>query len=111
MSRISKVLGFLTLNDFSLMFVMGGAIGVNVITFNIVLGMKRPILGNVIQNPHGEVDSKLVVGAALFGMGWGIAGICPGPALVNVFLVKHMVLCWIGPFIAGTLLAQVKDLF
>jgi len=81
-----KVLGFLDLSqawDPSLAFVMMGAIAVGIVGFALVKGKKRAICGVPILLPENNaVDRALLVGAILFGLGWGLAGICPGPSLV-----------------------------
>lgn len=60
------------------MFVMLGAVGLNLITFNI---LKKPILSEKYELPtNKKIDMKLVLGASIFGVGWGIGGLCPGPA-------------------------------
>lgn len=86
MANPEKVLKFLDLSqawDPSLAFVMMGAIGVGIVGFALVKGKKRAICGVPILLPENNaVDRPLLVGAILFGLGWGLAGICPGPSLV-----------------------------
>lgn len=86
MANPEKVLGFLDLSqpwDPSLAFVMIGAIAVGVVGFALVKGKKRAFCGVPIMLPaNNTIDRTLVVGAILFGLGWGLAGICPGPALI-----------------------------
>jgi len=86
MANPEKVLGFLNLSqpwDPSLAFVMIGAIAVGIVGFALVKGKKRAFCGVPIMLPaNNAIDRTLVVGAILFGLGWGLAGICPGPALV-----------------------------
>lgn len=88
MTRPSKVLGFLDVAgawDASLALVMGGAVGLNVILFRIILRRKEPILGGIFHIPQRkDIDGRLVIGAAIFGVGWGIAGYCPGPGIVSL---------------------------
>jgi uncharacterized membrane protein YedE/YeeE len=85
MSNPAKVLGFLDLGgswDPSLAMVMAGAIGVGMIAFRMAGGKASSLLGYPMQLPAiGKIDKRLVYGSALFGIGWGLAGICPGPAL------------------------------
>lgn len=85
MTRPEKVLGFLDLAghwDPSLLLVLGGAVGVTVIAFRFILRRPRPVLGSTFHiSTKTRVDAPLVIGAALFGIGWGISGYCPGPAL------------------------------
>ncbi|APR75775.1 Hypothetical protein A7982_01121 [Minicystis rosea] len=88
MTRPEKVIGFLDVTgtwDPSLVFVMAGAVGVNVILFRIILRRTGPVCGGRFQLPsRTDVDPRLVAGAALFGAGWGLVGYCPGPALVSL---------------------------
>lgn len=86
MSDPAKVLGFLDLAgswDPSLMMVMAGAIGLGIIAFRFGTHREISLLGNPMQLPTArKIDRRLVGGGALFGIGWGLAGICPGPAFV-----------------------------
>lgn len=88
MSNPTKVQGFLDIAglwDPSLMFVMGGAIGVAVLPFYWISQHRRTLLGSSISLPNNLlIDRRLIIGNALFGIGWGIAGICPGPAVVSL---------------------------
>ena len=82
----AKVLGFLDLAgawDASLALVMGGAIGVGLVAFGYFKYRSRSLLGLPMQLPTArQIDRRLLIGSAIFGIGWGLAGICPGPALV-----------------------------
>ena len=86
MSSPAKVLGFLDLGgrwDPSLAFVMAGAIAVAAIAFAIAKRMPKSLSGAPMRMPAATaIDARLVVGGLLFGIGWGLAGFCPGPALV-----------------------------
>ena len=86
MANPAKVLGFLDLAgpwDPSLAFVMAGAIAVGAIAFGVARRRTRSFLGLRMLLPTAtNIDRRLVVGALLFGAGWGMAGLCPGPALV-----------------------------
>ncbi|WP_266170835.1 DUF6691 family protein [Dyella subtropica] len=88
MSDPRVVLGFLDLaGDFNptLMFVLAGAVGVTAIAFWVVLRQPRPVLDESFHVPvTRRIDRPLILGAAIFGIGWGLAGYCPGPALVNL---------------------------
>jgi uncharacterized membrane protein YedE/YeeE len=71
--------------DPSLLFVMAGAVAVTVVAFRLVLRRSRPLLDTQFHVPaRRSIDRALVLGAAIFGLGWGIAGYCPGPALVGL---------------------------
>ena len=88
MTDPTVVLGFLDMfGDFNpaLAFVLGGAVGTTTIAFRLVLNRSKPVLADEFQIPVAcVVDRPLLVGAAIFGVGWGLAGYCPGPALVGV---------------------------
>ena len=86
MSNPAKVLNFLDLAgswDPSLMFVMLGAVATAFIGFRLVLKRQRPLLGDTFHLPaRNDLDPRVIVGPAIFGVGWGLAGFCPGPAFV-----------------------------
>ncbi len=86
MNDPGKVIGFLDIAgnwDPSLAFVMGGAIAVGVCAFALARRRARTFLGGALQLPaRSDIDRPLVAGSLLFGAGWGLAGFCPGPALV-----------------------------
>ena len=79
------------------MFVMMSAVAINVITFNYtLLKLSKPLLtppGSTFSvPPKGKVDLKLIGGAAIFGLGWGLSGLCPGPGLLVFFSMTHAIL-------------------
>jgi hypothetical protein len=90
MSNPATVLGFLDFAaigagawDPRLGFVLVGAVGVAALGYRMVLARRRPVFANAFQLPTATaVNARLVVGAAIFGVGWGLAGFCPGPAFV-----------------------------
>lgn len=88
MSNPAKVLGFLDLAgawDPSLAFVMGGAIIVGLVAFQIARKRTQTFLGGALKLPTAkDIDKRLVLGSLAFGAGWGLAGFCPGPALVSL---------------------------
>ncbi|MCA9535106.1 MAG: YeeE/YedE family protein [Myxococcales bacterium] len=87
MTDPARVVGFLDVQawDPTLMFVMGGALLVTTPTFFFAKRQTQPVLDAAFRVPvKTEVDRRLVAGAALFGAGWGLSGLCPGPALVSV---------------------------
>lgn len=88
MTQPSKVIGFLDFAgnwDATLVFVMGGAVMVYATGFRLIRWRKKkPVFGTSFEIPTRKtIDAKLVGGAALFGIGWGLAGFCPGPALAG----------------------------
>jgi uncharacterized membrane protein YedE/YeeE len=86
MANPAKVLGFLDLAgawDPSLAFVMGGAVAVGLVGFRLAGRRTESVLGLPMDLPRRrEIDRRLVLGSLAFGVGWGLAGFCPGPALV-----------------------------
>lgn len=85
MTQPEKVLGFLDVAgqwDPSLLFVLGGAVGVTAISFHFILRRKQPLLDSRYYfSSETHIDRALVLGAVIFGAGWGIGGYCPGPAV------------------------------
>jgi uncharacterized membrane protein YedE/YeeE len=88
MTRPDKVLGFLDVTgawDPSLAWVMAGATAVFALAWRLRLGRRTPLWGKDFPDLSSRrIDARLVGGAALFGVGWGLAGYCPGPALVSL---------------------------
>lgn len=88
MTLPSKVRGFLDFAgdwDPTLVFVMGGAVLVHLVAHRLVRERAHPLLADRFQLPtRKDIDARLVVGAALFGVGWGLGGFCPGPAVTSV---------------------------
>lgn len=88
MARPSKVLAFLDLRgawDPSLALVMASALAIHVVAWRIVKRARAPRFGSAFPPaPSTVIDARLVIGAALFGLGWGLAGYCPGPAVVSI---------------------------
>jgi uncharacterized membrane protein YedE/YeeE len=105
MADPAKVLGFLDLAgawDPSLAFVMAGAIAVGVIGFAVAKRRRRSLLGLPMQLPGtGPVDRKLVLGGLMFGIGWGLAGFCPGPALVALGMGSAKAIVFVIAMLAG----------
>jgi uncharacterized membrane protein YedE/YeeE len=106
MANPAKVLGFLDLGglwDPSLAFVMGGAIAVAAVAFAVARRRSVSLLGTAMRLPSARhIDRRLVGGSLLFGVGWGVAGFCPGPALVGV----GMGLAQAGVFVVAMLVGM-----
>jgi hypothetical protein len=105
MTDPQRVRGFLDLFgrwDPTLAFVMGGALVVMVIAWRVRVRMRKPLFGTAFSLPdRTDLDVRLIAGSALFGIGWGLAGLCPGPALANVSLALPQVLPFIAAMLAG----------
>lgn len=105
MTDPAKVLGFLDLFgnwDPSLAFVMGGAIAVGLFAFAIAKKRTQSFLGGAMHLPKAtQIDKPLVVGALVFGAGWGLAGFCPGPALVTMASGEVKALVFVAAMLAG----------
>ena len=103
-------MGFLDITgnwDPTLLFVLGGAVGVTIIAFRFVLRLPQPILGKKFYLPtNKDIDLPLILGAAIFGIGWGIAGYCPGPAITALVLGIWNPLLFMIAFIIGSLIYQ-----
>lgn len=110
MTNPAKVKGFLDLTgnwDPSLMLVMGGGL-VAFALWNLPLQRRtHPILGGEKPAaPSREIDARLIAGAALFGVGWGLAGFCPGPALANLGVIRTEAVVFVPTMVAGMWIAQ-----
>jgi uncharacterized protein len=105
MADPAKVLGFLDLAgawDPSLAFVMGGAIAVGVGAFALARRRTTALLGGAMHLPTArDIDRRLVTGSLLFGMGWGVAGFCPGPALVALAMGEAKAAVFVVAMVAG----------
>lgn len=110
MTDPSKVLAFLDLAgawDPSLALVMGGGIAVGLGAFTVAKGRNKTLLGSAICLPQATViDRRLLGGSALFGVGWGLAGFCPGPALVSLGLGDAKVWVFVAAMVAGMLVFE-----
>lgn len=113
MADPAKVLGFLDLAgawDPSLALVMGGAIGVAFLPFSWARRRQRSLLDAPMQLPQKrELDRRLIAGSLVFGIGWGIAGICPGPAVTLLLSGHWQPLLFVLSMLAGMLLFTVLE--
>jgi hypothetical protein len=105
-----KVLAFLDVTgrwDPSLAAVMAGALVVTALGFHIARSRARPWLTDMFHWPtRNDIDAPLVGGAALFGIGWGLSGYCPGPALAGIALSPSTGLPFLGAMLLGSLLRR-----
>jgi hypothetical protein len=110
MANPAKVLNFFDLAgswDPSLAFVMGGALIVTFAGYQFVLRRSRPIIEDRFQIPHNRnIDMRLIGGSALFGIGWGISGFCPGGVLPVLGTGQSEVILFVLALVAGILAAQ-----
>jgi uncharacterized membrane protein YedE/YeeE len=101
----AKVIGFLDVAgdwDPTLAFVMGGALLVAIPAFRLILRRPRPVLADDFELPtKKDVDARLLGGAALFGVGWGLAGFCPGPSVTALASGLLPVFAFVAAMIAG----------
>lgn len=113
MANPAKVLGFLDLAgrwDPSLAFVMAGAIALAAVGFRLARTRKTSVLGAPMQLPTAtRIDARLVGGSLLFGVGWGLAGFCPGPALVNAGSGEPRAWLFVAAMLAGMALYAVLE--
>lgn len=110
MTDPGKVIGFLDLAgawDPSLALVMGGAIGVGFFAFRLAARRASSVLGDPMLLPTARnIDKRLIIGSMLFGIGWGIAGYCPGPALVSLASGEIKPVMFVLAMIVGMLIYE-----
>ena len=110
MANPAKVLNFFDIAgtwDPSLIFVMGGALITTFIGYRLVFGRAAPVMAGKFSLPTSRVvDAKLVGGSAVFGVGWGIAGFCPGGALPALGTGRWEVFAFVAAVVVGILLAK-----
>ncbi len=113
MANPAKVLGFLDLTgawDPSLALVMAGAIGVSFFAFLFAKKRSHSLLGADMKLPTGRsIDRRLVVGSTLFGIGWGVAGLCPGPGLVALGIGEVKALIFVAAMLAGMVAFELLE--
>lgn len=101
----AKVAGFLDvfgLWDPSLMLVMAGGISVNAAGYFLFVRRGKPLLASQFSLPDArQIDRKLIIGSAIFGMGWGLAGLCPGPVVASIGLDPARILPFLAVMLIG----------
>ncbi|HAL43300.1 MAG TPA: hypothetical protein DCQ72_00275 [Methylophilaceae bacterium] len=111
MTNPSKIIGFLTLGenwDPSLLFVMASAVFISFFAFNFSKQKNKTILNLDFEIPkRTEIDLSLLVGAALFGIGWGIVGFCPAPAIVSIGFGNSQTLLFVISMLIGMCLVKI----
>lgn len=109
----AKVIAFLDLFgnwDPSLAFVMGAALIVTAIGYRLVWRRPRPVLAERFQVPgNRKLDARLAIGALLFGLGWGLVGLCPGPAIAAITIGGVEALGFLAAMAAGMLAFELFD--
>lgn len=102
MIRPESVIAFLTFQDFGLLLVLGSAVGINLLIFQVAPRLtKRPLFGAAYQRRPFTLDRQALGGGILFGLGWGICGICPGPALAGLGAGNGEMLIALASIFAG----------
>jgi hypothetical protein len=113
MTDPGKVIGFLDLAgswDPSLGFVMAGAIAVGFVAFRAAGRRAKTFLGGAMHLPHArDIDNRLVGGSVLFGIGWGLAGFCPGPALVSFGAGQEKAAIFVAAMLGGMLISPAAE--
>lgn len=113
MTNPAKVLGFLDLAglwDPSLALVMGGAIAVGVVAFQIARKRSKSLLGDPMRLPSAtQVDRRLLLGGLAFGVGWGLAGFCPGPALASLASGGAKPAIFTAAMVAGMVIYELAE--
>lgn len=96
--------------DWRLMGVMIGAIGIHAITYRLIIKKPAPLLETKFHLPtKKELDAKLIIGAVVFGLGWGWTGICPGPAIVSLASGKMPFIIFVSSMLIGMKMFQIFE--
>ncbi|MDC1541297.1 YeeE/YedE family protein [Candidatus Pseudothioglobus singularis] len=110
MTNPEKVIGFLSIThnwDASLIFVMGGGIITAGPFFYLMRNRQTSSLGNQIDLPKKQkLDKKIIIGASLFGVGWGLVGLCPGPAIAAIATFDPIIIMFLLSMAAGVLVKK-----
>ena len=102
MIRPEVVLSFLRFQDFGLLLVLGGAVVVTFLAYRFVPKLlARPLFGAAFGKHPSELNRNTIVGAAIFGIGWGISGVCPGPAIAGLGTGQWELLISVAAIFAG----------
>ena len=113
MTEAKRIIAFLDVaGDWQadLLFVMGGALIVYAIAFRLITKRTRPLCDEKFYLPENKkIDPQLISGAALFGLGWGITGLCPGPGLVALISAKTHAIVFVATMVIGMKFARKKS--
>ena len=103
------VLSFLRFQDFGLLLVMGGAIMVSLLAFNLLPWLMRTsLLGDAFHRHTSAYNRSTAMGAVLFGAGWGLCGVCPGPAIANLGTGNWTLLWALGGIVLGAMVHGLR---
>ncbi len=109
-TKVSAFLDFAGDWDPTLLFVMLGAIGVYAAGYPFVMRKSKPLIDNQFTLPSStKIDKRLLLGASLFGMGWGMAGFCPGPALTALATFNPQAIVFVTAMVLGMLLFERRE--
>jgi uncharacterized membrane protein YedE/YeeE len=115
MANPAKVIGFLDLGgkwDPSLAFVMGGAIFVGLFAFRMAAKRSKTLLGDTLRLPQAKhIDRRLVLGGLAFGVGWGLAGYCPGPALASLVIGHSKTIIFVTAMVLGMAIFELLETY
>jgi len=110
MTNPAKVIAFLNITnnwDPSLMFVMGGAIAFVLPSFYLLKNKEKPIFASSFQIPSSKnINQKLIFGSSMFGIGWGLIGLCPGPAISSIAFLQPLSILFIISMMSGFYLTK-----
>jgi uncharacterized membrane protein YedE/YeeE len=113
MTDTNKIIGFLNIFDsfdYDLAFVMGAAVITTTIGFQWMKSWNKPVLAKYFYLPTNNIiDRKLIVGSALFGIGWGLVGYCPAPALISMLYGNYLTIVFVGAMIIGMFITKIVD--
>lgn len=114
MTDVSQVIGFLDLFgawDPTLAFVMGGGLLISLPFFQLgIVRLQAPLFDDAFRLPtRSDIDARLVTGAALFGIGWGLVGLCPGPAIASLAYLNPDILLFAVAMVVGMFAANAAD--